>query len=82
MRWFARARRADSMIYEVDFKVGMLLIHHTGDHDMTMLWEMKGGPGDLAWKTRYLRTSRAPVRWTERRERSKPLRGSADTSVV
>lgn len=28
-----------------------VLIHHTGHHDMTMVWKLDGGPGDLAWET-------------------------------
>lgn len=38
----------------------MILIHHSGDHDMTLVWKMKGGPADLEW-------DRSPddVRWAK-----------------
>ncbi len=28
----------------------MVLLHHSGEYDMTLLWELKGGPADLAWE--------------------------------
>ena len=29
----------------------MVLLHHTGHHDMTMLWKLDGGPADMEWET-------------------------------
>lgn len=28
-----------------------VLVHHTGHHDMTLLWKLDGGPADLEWET-------------------------------
>lgn len=28
----------------------MVLLHHTGSWDMTVVWKLSGGPADLAWE--------------------------------